>query len=159
MLKYSCHFHSIRKRKHLCVVTAIFLFHLSSSSPLCPYLCHVILQFFPFKPDSDSKSSSAQHPRKLLPVSLGCHLKSTGSIWLSSLFCHCLVTNSCSTFCDPMDCRLSGSSLHRVLQARVLEWVVISFSRGSSQPRDRIFISCLASKFFTIEPPVLYLDN
>ena len=101
MLKYSCYFHSIRKWKHLCLVTAIFLSHLSSSSPLCPCLCHVILEFFPYKPDSDSKSSSAQHPRKLLPVSLGWHLNSTGSIWLSSLFCHCLVTNSCSTLLRP----------------------------------------------------------
>ena len=46
------------------------------------------------------------------------------------------VTQSCLTLCDPMDCSLPGSSLHRILQARVLEWVAISFSRGSSQPRD-----------------------
>ena len=42
------------------------------------------------------------------------------------------VTQSCPTLCDPMDCSLPGSSLHGILQARVLEWVAISFSRGSS---------------------------
>ena len=40
--------------------------------------------------------------------------------------------------CDPMDCSLPGSSLHGILEARVLEWVAISFSRGSSRPRDSI---------------------
>ena len=48
----------------------------------------------------------------------------------------CEVTQSCLTLCDPIDCSLPGSSLHGVLQARVLEWVAISFSRGSSRPRD-----------------------
>ena len=38
--------------------------------------------------------------------------------------------------CNPMDCSLPGSSIHRIFQARILEWVAISFSRGSSQPRD-----------------------
>ena len=46
-------------------------------------------------------------------------------------------------FCNPMDCSLSGSSVHRISQARILEWVVISFSRGSSQPRDQTHISCI----------------
>ena len=44
---------------------------------------------------------------------------------------------SCMTLCDPMDCSLPGSSVHGVLQASIiLEWVVIPFSKGSSQPRD-----------------------
>ena len=42
----------------------------------------------------------------------------------------------CPTLCDPLDCSLLGSSIHGIFQARVLEWVAISFSRGSSQPRD-----------------------
>ena len=46
-------------------------------------------------------------------------------------------TQSCPTLCDPMGCSLPGSSLHGILQARVLEWVAISFSRGSSRPRDQ----------------------
>ena len=44
---------------------------------------------------------------------------------------------SCPTLCDPVDCNPPGSSIHGILQARILEWVAISFSRGSSQPRDQ----------------------
>ena len=51
---------------------------------------------------------------------------------ISTLFCACLVTQSCLTLCDPMDCSLPGSSIHGFLQARILEWVAIPFSRGSS---------------------------
>ena len=51
------------------------------------------------------------------------------------------VTQSCLTLCDPVDCSLSGSSVHGIFQARVLEWGAISFSRGSSQPRDRTWVS------------------
>ena len=50
----------------------------------------------------------------------------------------------------PMDCRLPGSSVHEILQARILEWVAIPFSRGSSWPRDRAYISCIPGGFFTI---------
>ena len=48
----------------------------------------------------------------------------------------CEVAQLCPTLCDPMDCSLLGSSVHGIFQARVLEWVAISFSRRSSQPRD-----------------------
>ena len=47
-----------------------------------------------------------------------------------------LVTKLCLTLCDLMDCSLPGSSVHGILQARILEWVAISFSRGSSRPRN-----------------------
>ena len=47
-------------------------------------------------------------------------------------------------FCDPMDCSLPGSSVHGILQAKILEWVAISFSRGSSQPRDQTHVSCVS---------------
>ena len=47
-----------------------------------------------------------------------------------------LVAQSCPTLCDPMDCSLPGPSVHEIFQARILEWVAISFSRGSSQPGD-----------------------
>ena len=60
------------------------------------------------------------------------------------------VTQSCPTFCDPMDCSLPGSSVHGIFQARVLEWVAISFSRGSSWPRDRTLVSCIACRCFTV---------
>ena len=47
----------------------------------------------------------------------------------------------CTALCDPMDCSPSGSSVHGILQARILEWVAIPFSKGSSWPRDRTHIS------------------
>ena len=51
--------------------------------------------------------------------------------------CICvLVAQLCPTLCDPMDCSLPGSSTYGILQARILEWVAIPFSRGSSQPRN-----------------------
>ena len=48
-----------------------------------------------------------------------------------------------------MDCSLPGSPVHRILQARIMEWVAIPFSRGSSQPRDRTQVFCIADRFFT----------
>ena len=61
-----------------------------------------------------------------------------------------LVAQSCPTLCDPKDCSLPMSSVHGILQARILEWVAISYSRGSSRPRDRTQVSCIASRFFTV---------
>ena len=49
-----------------------------------------------------------------------------------------------------MDCSLPGSSVHRILQARILEWVAISFSRASSWPKDWTQVSCIAGRFFTV---------
>ena len=49
-------------------------------------------------------------------------------------------------FCDPMNCSLQVSSVHRISQARILEGITISFSRGSSQPRDQIYISCIGTR-------------
>ena len=68
----------------------------------------------------------------------------------------CLVTKLSLTLCDPMDCSPSSSSVHGIFQARIMERVAISFSRGSFWPRDQTQVSCisaLAGIFFTIEPP------
>ena len=62
----------------------------------------------------------------------------------------CLVTQMCLTFCDPMDCSLPGSSVHGILQARILEWVAMPSSWGSSQPTDRTQVSCIAGEFLAI---------
>ena len=59
------------------------------------------------------------------------------------------VAQSCLTLCDPMDCSLPGSSIHGIFQARVQEWAAISFSRGSSQPRDWTQVSCIIDRCFT----------
>ena len=60
------------------------------------------------------------------------------------------VTQLCPTLCDPMDCSPPGFSVHGILQARVLEWVAISFSRGSSKPRDRTQVSHIAGRRFNL---------
>ena len=58
--------------------------------------------------------------------------------------CGCLVTKLCLSLCGPVDCSLQGSSVHGILQARILEWVAVSFSRGSSWPRYRTQVCSLA---------------
>ena len=60
------------------------------------------------------------------------------------------VTQSCPTLCNPMDYSLPGSYIHGIFQARVLEWVAISFSRGYSWPRDWTQVSRIAGRGFTI---------
>ena len=60
-----------------------------------------------------------------------------------------LVAQLRPTLCDPMDYSLPGSSVHGILQARILEWVAISSSRGSCRPRNQTQVSCIAGRFFT----------
>ena len=60
-----------------------------------------------------------------------------------------LVPQSCPTLCNPMDCTLPGSSVHGILQARILEWVAIPFFKRSSWPRDQTQVSHIAGRFFT----------
>ena len=60
------------------------------------------------------------------------------------------VTLSCPTLWDPMGCSSPGSPVHGVFQARILEWVAISFSGGSSWPRDWTQVSLIASRFFLV---------
>ena len=65
--------------------------------------------------------------------------------------CVCaLVTQLCLTLWDPMDCSPPGSSVHGILQARKTKWVAISFSKGTSRPRDQTWVSCIAGWFFTV---------
>ena len=61
-----------------------------------------------------------------------------------------VVAQSCPTLCNPMDCSLPCSSVHGIFQARVLEWAAISFSRGSSRPRDRTWASRIVGRRFTV---------
>ena len=56
--------------------------------------------------------------------------------------CVCAQSLSYVQLCKPMDCSLTGSSVHGIFQARILEWVAISFSRGSSRPWDQTHVSC-----------------
>ena len=61
-----------------------------------------------------------------------------------------LVAQSCLTLCNPMDCSLLGFSVHGILWVKILEWVAMPSSRGSSQPRDQTRVSGIADRFFTI---------
>ena len=60
------------------------------------------------------------------------------------------VAQSCLTLCNPIDCSLPDYSVHGIFQGRVLEWVAICFSRGSSPPRNQTRISCLVGRRFTV---------
>ena len=60
------------------------------------------------------------------------------------------VAQSCPTLCDPMESSLSGFSVHGIFQARVPEWVVISFPRESSRPRNQTWVSSIAGRCFTL---------
>ena len=64
--------------------------------------------------------------------------------------CCSVLCQSYLTLCDPMDCSSPGSSVHEILQARILDWVAIPFSRGSFQPRDQTHVSHIADGFFII---------
>ena len=60
------------------------------------------------------------------------------------------VAQLCQILCDPMNCSPPGSSVHGILQARILEWIAISFSRGSSRPKDWTQVSCIAGRCFNL---------
>ena len=70
--------------------------------------------------------------------------------WGAQCSVHMLSCQSCPTLCNPTDCSPPGSCVHKILQARILEWVAISFSRGSSRPRDLAPVSRTAGGFFTV---------
>ena len=69
------------------------------------------------------------------------------------VLCCYLLTKSWLTLCDPMVTSVHGSSVHEISQARILVWVAISFSLGSSQLRGQTWVTCIAGGFFPSEPP------
>ena len=73
--------------------------------------------------------------------------------WFPFVLCVLHLASQLSpTLCDLMDCSPPGSSVHGILQARILEWVAMPSSRESSPPRDQTHISCTAGRFLTTEP-------
>ena len=80
----------------------------------------------------------------LLDIASYCLHSMSNMLLFKASICVYVSVQSCPTLCDPMDCSLPGSSVHRISQGRILEWVAISSSRVSSQPRDRIHISCVS---------------
>ena len=72
------------------------------------------------------------------------------------MLCCAKLFQSCLSLCNPLDCSPPGSSVHGILQARILEWITMPSSRRSSKPRDQTrdsCSSCTAGRFFTAEPP------
>ena len=116
---------------------------------LCPWnspgknIAWVASPFFtgsswPGSPTLQADSLPSEPPGKLCSSKLG-HKCGGG-----------LVSKLCPTLCNPTDCSPPGSSVHGILQARILEWVAILFSRGSSWPWDWTGLSCIAGGFFTV---------
>ena len=77
-------------------------------------------------------------------------LKKEKKSWFGNRKVKSEVAQLCPTLCDPVDCSPPGSSIHGILQARILEWVAISFSRGSSRPRDGTQVSHIAGRSFNL---------
>ena len=96
---------------------------------------------------------------KLHQALMTASLKGVWGLWMSDLISqssiscmHAKLLQLCPTLCNPMDYSPPGSSVHRILQARILEWVAMPSSRGSSWPKDQIHASCISSiavRFFT----------
>ena len=73
--------------------------------------------------------------------------------------CVCVCAQSCPTLCNPMDCNPPGSSVHGIFQARILEWVAISSSRGSSPPRNRTHVLFHLLYLQADSLPLSYLES
>ena len=109
-------------------------------------LAHIHLPFFFLLNESIVISSSSKHN---LPMLVGSNLHSFYILfnyqWLSSFAVSVLCcAKLCLTLCNPVGCSPPGSSVHGILQARILEWVAMASSRGSSQPRDQTHIPCIS---------------
>ena len=87
--------------------------------------------------------------------SVGKQMKCSMSMWWNACVC-AKSLQSCPTLCDSVDCSLSGSSVHGILQARILQWVAMPSSRGSSRPRDWtcvFYISCIEAGSLSLALP------
>ena len=139
--------------QHLIIFLMRTAFYLTNTQCNIYICCQPILDFWV----KTSASCSIKKP----PFKYGMLLDvSCTSCIGSQILYHCatwealkmkvLVTQSRPTLCDPRDCSPPDSSVHGILQARILEWVAIPLSKGSSCSRDWTHVSCIASKFFTI---------
>ena len=88
------------------------------------------------------KKREREKEKNTITVYMGKVKRTYTSVCVSLCACVCSVTQLCSTLCDHMDCSPPDSSVHGILQARILEWVATSFSRASSEPRDQTCLSC-----------------
>ena len=104
--------------------------------------------FIDEKPRYRKVKFSQSHTNWVAEVEFSLHVFLILSYILSAL--SVLVAQSRLTLWDPMDCSLPGSSVREILQARIMEWVAIPFSRRLSWPTNWIQVSCIAGSFFTI---------
>ena len=116
----------------------------NSEVPFCtdklPSVC-MIRNFTQNSPPAPCGSTARN--RTVFKVDIwSCHLVEEFLVFLPLYTCS--VAQSYPTLCDPMDCNLLGSSVHGIFQARILEWVAISFSRQSSQPRGWTHVFCIS---------------
>ena len=118
-------------------------------------------QWQTFSQVKKATSRSPRHPSlciasKAFAVTFTCRVQ-RGPTWLQRMmWWWCVCVQSCPTLFYLMDCSLPGSSVHGILQARILEWAIISYFRGSSWPWDRTwvsFVSYISGRFFTTGPP------
>ena len=121
--------------KHAYTMPTIFIFSLSylkeSCSNTAPLLKRLQCLFLPHK---DTLLQNCDHLK--WEITIATITTTIKTIW-------CSVAKPCPTLCGPMESNPPGSSVHGILQARILEWVAISFSRGSSWPRDQTHVSCI----------------
>ena len=116
-------------------------FRVFASAQAVPQLCWTVKNH-----PRSFRCSSSSHC--IISALVSCQEANPNYSCLSS--CKTEVAQSCRTLCDTMDCSLPGSSVHELLQARVLEWVATPSSTGSSQPRDQTQVSRIAGRCFTV---------
>ena len=104
------------------------------------------VSFNPVLPDLETFRREIKLVKTSLPNSLDCLLEdSQGNTCRGTK-----ILGASSAGCNSTDCNTPASSVHGILQVRILQWVAIPFSRGSSQPRDRIWVSYTAGRFFNV---------
>ena len=112
---------------------------LHSSNLHWSFILHMVIYMFQHYSLKSSHPPLVPHSPKVCSLHLClfcCLAYRIVTVFLKSIGKESEVSQSCLTLCDPMDCSLPGSSVHGIFQAIVLEWIAISFSRGSSQPRN-----------------------
>ena len=119
----------------------------------CPQLCSIPPSTHPCARDSWTLRGKSGSASCGVTAPFSWVLVSTRFCLFTSSFFECEVASVLLlTLCHPMDCSLPGSSVNGILQARILEWVAIPFSRGSSQPRDPACVLFITSGFFPPTP-------
>ena len=129
-------------------IVSFHSFEWLSNTPLCVlFICHQTLRLFLFF--GYCEWCCYDHNCTSIFLNLWFCLDICPGVRLLDHMC-VLIAQSSPTLCNPMDCSPPGSSVCGITQAKILEWVAISFSRGSSLPRDRTQVSYIAGRLFTI---------